>query len=472
MTIPKTIQLTKSQAIKIAWDRGLLDYKFHRGQIVIDSAVNSRPQGKLYVVNVARQFGKSYWAVVKSIKKAIQKKKAVIKIGTAFLSDLEEFILPAFDKILEDCPENQRPRYIAQKSKFVFPNGSQIKLIGLDKKPNGLRGNTIDLMIIDECGFVANLDYIYKSIIVPATIHRPDAEIILISTPPATPDHPFSHYCQRAESEGCYSHFTIYDNPMVTPDMIIELIKESGGEDSITWKREYLAQNIIDTNLAIVQEWDDKYSQVVEKDQYFEFYHKYEAMDLGVKDFTAVLYGYYDFKQAKLIVEDEVTMNGPSMTTIKLKDAIIAKEKELYPDGKIYRRISDNNNLMLIQDLGYLHGLHFIPTGKDELEAMVNELRIMVGQGKIIINPKCKKLIGCLKYGIWDNKRKAFSRSQVYGHFDHLAALIYLVRNLDKNTNPIPFNYKISEQTHQVIEIKPETSNQKAIKQLFTNKFK
>jgi hypothetical protein len=69
---------------------------------------------------------------------------------------------------------------------------------------------------------------------------------------------------------------------------------------------------------------------------------------------------------------------------------------------------------------------------------MVNEVRIMVGSGQIIIHPRCKMLIGCLKYGLWDKNRKEFARNKVYGHFDHLAALIYLVRNLAKHSNPVP----------------------------------
>lgn len=468
------LQVTRQDALRIAWERGLLDYKLHAGQRVIEIAVNAS-KGKLYVLNIARQFGKSFWAVNKAIKTAIKKKNSVIKIGTAFLSDLEEFILPTFERVFSDCPIDIRDkiRYDSKRSKFIFPNGSQIKLIGLDKKPNGLRGNTIDLIIIDECGFVGNLDYLYKSIIIPATIHRPDAEVILISTPPSSPDHPFSDYCQRAELEGCYSHFTIYDNPMVTPEMIEELIKESGGVDSVTWKREYLAQNVVDANLAIIPEWKDLYAEVEEETEYNQFYHNYEGMDLGVKDFTAVLFGHYNFKGAYLYIKDELTMNGPAMTTITLKDAILNKEKEVFTQPPVvYRRISDNNNLMLIQDLGYLHGLHFTATSKDSLDAMVNEVRVMVGQGKIKINPKCKKLIGCLKYGIWNNKRSEFSRSSVYGHFDHLAALIYLVRNLDKSTNPIPANYKIFEETHQIIKIHTETPNQRSIKTIFGNKFK
>jgi hypothetical protein len=89
-----------------------------------------------------------------------------------------------------------------------------------------------------------------------------------------------------------------------------------------------------------------------------------------------------------------------------------------------------------------------MPTSKDDLLAMVNKVRLMVSAGQIIIHPRCKQLIGCLKFGIWNKRRDAFEQSTGYGHFDALAALVYLVRNLDTWTNPIPSNFNKSQDTH------------------------
>ncbi len=93
-------------------------------------------------------------------------------------------------------------------------------------------------------------------------------------------------------------------------------------------------------------------------------------------------------------------------------------------------------------------------TNKESLDAMVNEVRIMVGEGKIIIHPRCIKLIGCLKYGIWDKHRKEFARDKVYGHYDHFAALVYLVRNLAKHSNPIPADHGFVNHKSWLLNIK------------------
>lgn len=445
-------QESRDTIAQALWIQGNLGYKLHTAQEILDKVYCDSVK-QLFVGNCSRQWGKSYWAVTKAIETAIKIPRAQIRYGAAFQTDLVDFIIPAFDKVLEDAPAAQKARKVGHF--YIFPNGSRIKLVGLDKNPNGLRGNTLDLIIIDECGFVANLDYIYKSIIIPATLHRPNCKVIFISTPPSTPAHPFVDYIQKAEVEGSYVKLDIYTNPRITPDDIKRMIDEMGGEDSTTFRRECLCQLVTDSDLAIIPEWKDKWIQDIPRDEYYGYYHKYVGMDLGVKDLTAMLYGYFDFKRAALVVEDEDDMHGPAMNTKLLVGAIRVKEKELWNNtdeqGKYvrdandspipFRRVSDNNWPILIQDLSSLHNLSFIETNKDNLEAMINEVRLMVQAGQLIVHPRCKKLIGCLKHGVWDNKKKQFARSTVYGHFDHLAALIYLVRNLAKSTNTIPASH-------------------------------
>lgn len=441
-------KVSRKKRIREAWFRGRLKYKLHSGQKVIEQKF-IEVSGQLFVGNIARQFGKSYWAVTKAIEMALRKPKARIKYGTAFQTDLTEFILPTFDEVLRDCPESIKPKYKVQGSKWVFHNGSEIKLVGLDKSPNSLRGNVIDLIIIDEAGFVSNLWYIYSSIIIPATLHRPNCKIIFISTPPATPAHSFGTFIEMAESQCAYVKLTIYENPRITEADIERMAKAMGGKTSTTFRRECLCELILDSDLAIIPEWIDDYIRAIERDQYYGYYHKYVGLDLGVKDFTAAIFGYYDFKMASLIIEDEFAMNGPSMNTEILVKAIREKESELWGEGPNkevpahvpFRRIADNNWPILMQDFSSIHNLTFISTNKDLLEAMINEVRLMVQNGQIIVHPRCRNLIGCLKYGVWDKNKKLFARSVAYGHFDHLAALIYLVRNLAKHTNPIPIDH-------------------------------
>lgn len=457
--------IDRELAVKGCWYYGRLKYKFHKAQLKIHKAFEGTT-GKLFVGNCSRQLGKTFWAVAVAQMYARQNPRAQIRYGAAFQSDLIEYIIPAFQKIEEDCPEYMRSQYLKTGNKLMFPNGSMIKLVGLDKHPNGLRGNTLDLIVLDEVGFVSNLDYIYKSIIIPATLHRPNAKIIMISTPPATPDHPFVEYVEKAKLENAYAEFTIDDNPLITEKQKLDLIAETGGMESTTTQRELYCKFVVDENLQLVPEWKDSFVIKEDKDEYYNYYHKYVAMDLGRIDQTVVIFGYYDFKKARLIIEDEVVMTGNKWTTLDLKDRILDKEKELW-GHEPFRRISDNNNEHLIVDLSHLHQLSFMMTDKESLEAMVNEVRIMVGRGQILANEKCKMTIGCLKLGVWNEKRKEFARSKVYGHYDAFAALVYLVRNLNKNINPIPFSHGIDPVKGFNLDRRNISSDAKVIENMF-----
>ena len=436
-----------NKLIEAAWKSGDLRYKLHAGQRKIWETLLGA-SSKLFVVNCARQFGKSYLAVVYCCSKAVSTPKFKIKYCSAFRDDLKEYIIPHFEAVLEDCPESMRPKWVASQNKYLFPNGSEIKVIGLDKNPDGLRGNTIDLIMLDEAAFVSKLKYLYRSVIIPATMHRPKAKVLMISTPPESPDHDYTEFALRARAEGNYALFDIYQNPMLSKEIIADLIIEAGGEESTDWKREYLCEFVVDENLAIVPEWRPDYEMNTPRPEHFQFYHKYVSMDLGIRDLTVVLFAYYDFIRCKLVVKREHVVNGPKMTTDQLADDVRKIEKEVFLGYEPYLRVSDNNNLLLLNDLNIKHKIHFLPTSKDSLEAMVNNARLWVKDGKVEIDPSCQQLIGCLRYGIWMESRRDFARSPVYGHFDALAALIYLVRNVNVITNPIPPNLGKSRFEH------------------------
>jgi len=129
------------------------------------------------------------------------------------------------------------------------------------------------------------------------------------------------------------------------------------------------------------------------------------------------------------------------------------------------KRIADNNNVILLQDLSLMHGVHFAPTSKDALIAMVNEVRVFVGQGRLRVHPQCKEVIGCLSTAIWNKQRTQFDVSDLFGHFDALAAIVYMIRNLDQYTNPIPITSTAMQSTHHINYQKVE--QQSNLKKMF-----
>jgi hypothetical protein len=68
----------------------------------------------------------------------------------------------------------------------------------------------------------------------------------------------------------------------------------------------------------------------------------------------------------------------------------------------------------------------------------VNRVRMDLANETILINPRCVNLINQIKYATWDKQRAKFSRSSEGGHWDLIAALIYLCKHIDRRTNPFP----------------------------------
>ena len=443
------------------WKRGALSWKLKKSQILIEKNFQE-VRGKLFVSNCSRRFGKSFWAAVKCLEVAIKKPKAKIKFASAFSTEVEEIIIPAFRFLLEDCPSELEPQWLASKKKYIFPNESEIQVIGLDRNPNGPRGQFCDLFIFEEAGFISRLDYLYSSVVVPMFKGREGA--IMISTPPISPVHPYRNFCEKAKKENAFSEFTIFDDPDATKEEIEVYKKECLSVSD--WEREYLVKFTIDINRAIIPEWKKEFEGILEKDEFYEYYNGYLGMDLGIRDKTVVLFSYYDFNNGTLCVVDEVVMHGAALTTDKLALAVKEKERRNFPEKKTFR-YSDNNNPLLLQDLSLNYQLVFSPTTKTSLESMVNKVRIWVKNGRIRVSEKCTELLGCLGNGIWKENRKDFDRSSVFGHFDALAALIYLVRNVNESHNPIPKLHKIGHDTHWINEDFKKTETHKALKGLF-----
>jgi len=462
-------KLSKEHARYLLWERGNLNWKLHAGQDTIEKYYRGISK-KLFVANCSRRLGKTFWACTKAIECALGSKNRWprIKYASAFKNDLKEFAIPAFEFLLLDCPDEFRPIWRSTDSKYIFPhNGAEIQLIGLDKRPDGGRGNYCDLYIFEEAGQIENLEYLFSSVVWPMTLRRDGAKIVMISTPSPSPAHPFEEFCERARIDDAYVELDIYKNPLLTEKEISEAREACLTESD--WLREFMCQHVVDENLAIVPEWKPEYAKDLKKPTYYDYLHRYVGMDLGTRvDLTAILFGYWDSIERFLYIEDEADITGPKMTTPDLADLIQTKEENLWHGlDAPYRRISDNDNPLLLQDLGALHDMHFMSTGKDELKAMVNDIRRLVKAGKLIIHPRCKKLLGALRGGIWDKHRRKFGRSKMYGHFDHVAALMYLVRNLNQHENPVPCERGVVTDSYYLREVKKETKLVKTVKKMF-----
>lgn len=459
----EVIELAKREC----WNNGDLNHLRDENQRFISEALKD-PKHKFYVIECARKIGKSYYLVTLAIEQCIKFPKSRVIYVSQTAKEASEFVTPLLEEVLATAPF--KVKFDSKSQKFKFPNGSQIRLFGCDDKAAADRGRGpgAHLALVDEAGFIRVLDYLLHSVLVPQTLLT-KGRIILASTPSPEPDHPFTKLSESAESNGSHIRRTLYDNPRLTKEEIETFIAQDAAmigmtveefKDSDVFKREYLAQRVIDTNLVVVPE-----SPVVEAVGRPGFFDGYVSLDWGGVDPHAALFGYWDYTEQRLVIEDEFLLRrGENTQQIvdelkRIEGALwgtegwdgtlrAAKELEAMPEwlrsaaagspkAQPYLRVCDTD-IQLARDLQQLHGVAFLPTQKSDKKHQIATLRVLLRERRVFINPKCRNLLRHLKTTMWLNEKQNDYRRKNGEHGDLLDALIYMTRNIRRTRNPNP----------------------------------
>lgn len=451
----------RKQVLREAWTRGELSYKLSPKQRAIYDemrrwASSRNRQGRKFVLDCSRRLGKSSILLLVAFEDAIRRANARVVYYGPTHKDLMKFIREHMGKMVMDCPPDIAPTWVKTESLYQFPNGSVVEFIGLDRNPDGARGGAFDTGILDEAGFFDNLENIVQSVLLYQMMGKDHARIYAGSTPPISPAHYWSQVMvPQAVLEGACMTRTIEDSDIYSLEEKEEFIREAGGRKSSKCRRELFAEHITDESMAIVPEFREVREEIVKALDAPTWRNCFVAMDPGWKDHTAVLFGYWHFEDSRLVVEDEIA--APRMNSSLVAELIKRKELVLW-DGSTRRaghsqqmrpqpflRISDNDPRLLF-DLANDHKLVFTPTQKDNLDQQINGMRVAFSEKRIWIHPRCKMLVSQLNNGVWQNEaRKVFAREGGdMGHFDLIAALVYLWRNasMHKSRNPAPFAQK------------------------------
>lgn len=450
-----SVSLNKQQALEIAWRKGLLYWKLDPFQKELYKSLHSSKE-KVNVVLSSRRNGKTYAAAVIAIELCLKKPGSIIKFLAPTKLMINNILRPLFREILEDCPEDIKPQIHKNNFIYYFPNGSELQLAGSDSgHAEKLRGSFADLCVVDEAGFCSELQNIVRSILIPTTMNT-KGKILLISTPPKDLEHDFLTFVEEAEVNGTLIKKTIYDNPRIKQEDIDTIISAyPKGEQDPEFRREFLCEIQKDSTTSVIPEFNDDLEAVIVKEwPKPPYYDSYVSMDLGGKDLTVILYGYYDFRNSKIIIEDEIVYDFQEKdnTLKRLITLLLNKESELYTNmltneiKEPYLRISDINKIVTQEIHAESQGkLYFQQAKKDDKDSALNNLRSLLAGNKIIIHPKCKTLIRHLKNVKWKSSlnKSTYARSADGGHYDAVDALVYMVRHLSFEKNPYPLHQNV-----------------------------
>jgi len=398
----------------------------------------------------SRRIGKTWILSTLALEQALTVPNSRILYLSTTTDQINEICDQTFSQLLETCPDDLRPEFKVKQSKFIFNNGSEIRIKGLDKVGgDAIRGVKAHLTIFDEACFMRNLNDTLNSVVIPMAIAT-KGRILFGSTPPSTPGHDSIEIIALCDKDNALVKRDIMTakgtreevankNKLYTQAQITEFIKRAGGLDSSVCRREYFCEVVTESTLAILPAFTEQKVKdlVIESKPPSVAPDRYVSMDVGFRDFTVILFAYWDFERAVLVIQDEIVIRNNKATTDKIAQEIKAKERELWGNVKPHKRISDTDP-RLIADLRRLSNIRFTKTKKDNKEAQINHTNIMIINDQIEIHPRCRTLIAHCRYGIWNTARTQYHRTAAMGHFDAVDALVYLVRNIDRSKNPAP----------------------------------
>lgn len=396
-------------------------------------------------IECSRRYGKTTTILCYVFERLIQNPGWICRWCEPNKNQAREIVIEEVDKIQALIPKELRFQWTVTDSVYIHPiSKSKMYLRGVNEdRGDSARGPTSNIIVADEFGTWNDPDYIVQSALRPQ-LDTTDGPFITASTPPDDLGHSYYGHKERAIRLNRFIQRIIYDNAALSPERIAEIMAEVGGEKSPAWQREYLCKPVSDPERLVVPEYDEKLHDFEGDYTRPAFFDSYVGMDLGFNDHTAALFGYWDFKERTLIIEDEYVANGRNSREIT--DSCKAKEAGLWGSldvqgnpvaPTVYRRVSDNDKQQ-IWDMMTMCGYTVMATRKDDKEAAINALRLRFTAGKIKIHKRCESLRYQLKVGLWNSRRSDFERGEKTGHLDAVDALIYLSRNLDEQRNPYP----------------------------------
>lgn len=384
----------------------------------------------------------------------------------------------AMEAYLAHCPTPMKP--YADGYDWVFPGNSRLIVMGTDATTfrRGRGFSRIALDVRDEFRFYQDFDAteaaLNPGLMVPGPSGKP-GRCLRISTPPESPAHPSKALVDAAKASGRFELETLYDNPRVDPEQIIRKECERLGMTreellaSTYWLREYMGLDVTEEGRAAAPAWTDAVALECTREwPRPTHYHGYTGHDWGgyTGDPHAALFGYVDFKASKLIIEYEHEKRGldTKQLTQAWKDVETLCFGERKWDGTLwgagyfeehtkslpdfmkpallavapsqpFLRVCDTDQQLQGDMLGL--GYAMLTTQKDEKHLMVDNMNALIRQRKIVVNPRCRRLLTQLRTGLWNKTRSSWERT-VVDHCDLIDCLVYITRNVFWNHDPFP----------------------------------
>lgn len=443
---------TKEQISHELIKRGSIRHLLHGGQKKFYDQIKNNPNQSEHFLMASRRFGKSYMLALLGVEHCIQDSEARVRHVFPVLTTGKKAIFDIMQQIVGQLPKHLRPRLNRTDATFTFPNGAMYMIGSAHKSTmDNLRGTATTMLLADEVAFWDQdvFEDVLYSVLYPQMLHYKNRKIIFITTPPPTVTHPaIEKVLAKVKEAGFYMGATVYDNPRISADEIEKMKHIMGGENSNAWRREFLVELIADDSLRLVPEFNEELhvGEIKPEDAFGNklLVEPYIGVDVGLVDDTAYVGGYYDYSRQKYVVTHIKTCTYKAFP--ELHENYVNMVADNFPPGDTFLDPVCVLDIFPIaaHDLRTTYNWIFRNPSKGQVSESIAWLRDIFVNNKILIHPRCEKLIYQLKTAIWAENRKDIARNADQSHADLIVALCYITKAIPWNSRPtdkVPFKF-------------------------------
>jgi len=364
--------------------------------------------------------------------------------------------------------------------------GAELCFFGTDNQQfKRRRGRKADFVLLDEAGFYDDLLDV-EQVYVPQ-LQTTGGRGLYLSSPPISPAHPFAMRCKQAQAASRFVHDTFWSNPRIDHEQVIrgEMARLNLTREelfaSTAWRREFLAEEVLEETRAAIPQWNQVLHKRVVGDwtrpAFFDAYTSFDPGKIGDPHFA--LFAYYDVATSTVTIEDELELRSAVHAVGATAERLKQKESELWGvkawEGTLlgladwakltaelpayllpaidkraprqpYLRVGDNDHLTLntlLTDFGVV----MVPAAKAEKHLAVAKAAELLAGGKVRIHARCRRLIEQLYTTVWNTTRTQWERTPT-DHGDAIDCLVYLLRSISWHRDPRPAPPALAPRPH------------------------
>jgi len=357
-------ELSLDELLQLAWEGGDLSALMHEGQLrlrnhihkwrAIDQLEEVHETGSIplvYAVEGGKRFGKTSAMLWIAHEIAVwffktYGRACMMRYTSAFQKTIDEIVGSVMPQCFRTAPDSCAPHYHGKRgvrpAGLYWPadgptGGARLALSGLDRNPDGLRGQGNDFDFLSEAAFVDKLDYTIRNVLIHQYQQRPWARMIVETSAPEDIDTDWELIVlPDAKTRGAHFAATIDDNPRLTQREKDFFISMAGGMSSPNCLREYY--NVIAGNPALKAFPEFDVTKHVREFERPEYAYGIVAADPGMTHLFGLVFAEYDFDHDKLLILDSWAQSNAG--SMKVAAVCAAREFALWgrwPDTKMKR---------------------------------------------------------------------------------------------------------------------------------------